>query len=220
MDANLFTAYNYLSSAIAQAFAALIALTAMFYVYRIGRLKNQIKNLFDKFRKILALSDLNKETHDIRNRYQIFKDKMTEYELESDEKIIRLINAMRIVRGELSEDMKQKATQSKKQYEELTGLYRFLKKSIVSAIILSALAMIIGVAALLAGWWIYEVSVYLVLGIMIFESVFAAFALIFTVMAVIRMLREPIATKAIKAIEDYLSQGKILEQSQAEEGQK
>jgi len=43
MDANLFTAYHYLSSAIAQAFAVLIALTAMFYIYRRNALQTKMR---------------------------------------------------------------------------------------------------------------------------------------------------------------------------------
>jgi len=44
MDETLFTVFNYLSAAIAQTFAALIALTAMFYVYRESKLREERKD--------------------------------------------------------------------------------------------------------------------------------------------------------------------------------
>ena len=59
MDANLLTAYNYLSSAIAQAFAALIALTAMFYIYRMGAIRNQLKEKVNLCRIFLAWRESN-----------------------------------------------------------------------------------------------------------------------------------------------------------------
>lgn len=53
MNPELLQAYHYLSSAIVQAFAALIALTAMFYVYRRQIIINRKKSCTDQIKLII-----------------------------------------------------------------------------------------------------------------------------------------------------------------------
>jgi len=55
MNPELLAACHYLSSAIAQAFAALIALTAIFYIYRIQVLTDHIKEVVKSLAVIIDL---------------------------------------------------------------------------------------------------------------------------------------------------------------------
>jgi steroid 5-alpha reductase family enzyme len=54
MGEHLFTAYNYLSSSIAQAFAALIALTAMFYIYRATKIHELMDGNWKSLMKLIS----------------------------------------------------------------------------------------------------------------------------------------------------------------------
>lgn len=56
MDAELLSTYNFLMAAVAQTFAALVALTAMFYIYRLGRTQATMKTVADRMRRVYARS--------------------------------------------------------------------------------------------------------------------------------------------------------------------
>jgi F0F1-type ATP synthase membrane subunit b/b' len=57
MGEHLFTAYNYLSSSIAQAFAALIGLTAVFYFNRRNALRNQIRERIEEIAGAIVFAE-------------------------------------------------------------------------------------------------------------------------------------------------------------------
>jgi len=166
---------------------------------------SQIQNLFDKFRKILALNDLHKKTHDIRERYLIYKDNLTEYELKSNETVAKFLDIKRSFGGPLLQSLEEIVTESMRQFRELTGIQRSLRKTTVLAIILSAFAMAAGIAALLFGWWFWDLSLGLVWGIMIGEFIIACLALTWTVHAAIKMLKDPIADETLKALDGYFN---------------
>lgn len=193
----LFIAYNYLSSAIAQAFAALIALTAMFYIYKKQALRNQLNDTLNNIRGFAWVAFCGKE-HDEQERLGVAdKDYSVEYlgfyQLCPPQKILEFAEQdLDILSGQMKEDC-QKAT---KKYRWLENLYRNFAKIIIPPIIISAFAMAAGIAALLYGWWFFDVSIVLAYVIMILESLLAALALGWTVFVVIRMLAEPAEPQA------------------------
>lgn len=196
MNPDLLPAYYWLSSAIAQAFAALIALTAMFYIYRRTTIDNKIDKLLDSASGFIAwgFSQTKKRiSEDFRADMQV-----KAYRTES--KNIILSRLQRIIdEGELHippSNLKEKSQELIKQYTSLDNFKNFLKSYTVTAITLSAIAMASGIVALLIGWWIHSISLELTLDIMIFESFLALFALGWTVAVVIRMLKEPKEPKA------------------------
>jgi uncharacterized membrane protein len=170
MDANLFTAYNYLSSAIAQAFAALIALTAMFYIYRKQTLGKKIEELIEHLRGLITTS---------HGPVWIETKQFPEYKvIEEANKRIEEGRSTRIP------EIKHSVT----HYEQLKTQQAGFKSRIYWPIFLSALTMGFGIGALLFGWWVEGISPVGLLVIMIFESLLAAVALGWTVAVVIKML--------------------------------
>ncbi|MEA3311050.1 MAG: hypothetical protein U9Q76_02390 [candidate division WOR-3 bacterium] len=171
MDANLFTAYNYLSSAIAQAFAALIALTAMFYIYRRGALRREIKEIVDSLRPLIE---------DDRGSIRDMAKHVLSY---TEEEVINAAEE-RLERNYwvYSDAIRVKLSQRKR----LKGMYTI---EIRHPIILSAFTMLTGIAALLIGPKLCSDGWRFV--IMIGESVLAVVALGWTVAVVIKMLAEP-----------------------------
>jgi len=133
MNPELLAAYHYLSSAIAQAFAALIALTAMFYIYRMGTLQREIKEIVDSLRPL------------IENDRGSVRD-MPRHVLSYTEK--EVINAAEERLGR-NYWVHSKAIQAKlSQLKRLNGMYTI---EIRHPIILSAFTMLTGIAALLIG---------------------------------------------------------------------
>jgi len=186
MDANLFTAYNYLSSAIAQAFAALIALTAMFYIYRMGILRNRMSKLKDSIRQGMEdfLIDKIDKSHPP-------KKLSWEFLRNLDFETLGKLYQSRSKGKDFEDRFRSQLLVSRKQpqYLELSRFAKHLSRIILPPIILSACAMAFGIFALIIGpklcgdGWRW--------GIMIIESLLAGVALTWTVVVVIKMLAEP-----------------------------
>lgn len=188
---NLFTAYNYLSSAIAQAFAALIALTAMFYIYRRQMLKNQIKELCDRGRSLSALLKTMLNSQDIEKREKMANTFIAAENLEPEANVIDYMRQIVNLPKEPVEgrDCREQMRLLLDDINKFKEIDKHFQKIIKSAIIVPAITMLVGIVALLAGpkigsgLWLYA--------IMVAESALAAFALGWTVAVVIRMLAEP-----------------------------
>lgn len=189
MENQLLQGYYWLSSAIAQAFAALIALTAMFYIYRKQALKNQINEILNHIRGFAWVAFCDKE-HDEQIRKGITaKDFSLEYlkfyQLCPPQKILEFAEQdLDVLTGQIKEDC-QKATS---QYRDLVEFDENFKRIVITPIVLSALAMAAGIAALLFGNKLCLNQKWI---IMIVESLLAAVALGWTAYVVIRMLKEP-----------------------------
>ncbi len=171
MDPNLFSAYNYLSSAIAQAFAALIAFTVMVYIYRKGMLQAELKEAVDSLRPLIE--DGRGGERDTHHHVRAYSEK--EVIAAAKERLSRK-------HWMFSEEIKEKL-------DQLKGLNEKSKIQILPHVTLSAIAMFAGIAALLFGPIILSDRWRFV--VMIVESALAAVALGWTVVVVIRMLAEP-----------------------------
>jgi uncharacterized protein (UPF0335 family) len=214
MNPELLAAYHYLSSAIAQAFAALIALTAMFYIYRIGRLKSEKKSIADNLRSIYGFE----KSHGNSNLLTAALELVKSY---SDEDLIKQMTIA------FSKDRTLPFNIYAKIGEWLVAqsLYLKLKKKPLLPIVLSSLTMSIAIIFLLIGS-IIPSSTYRWLA-MCFETVLALVSLSITVIVVKSMLEEPNASKIVNDLFEELkkqSREKKVESSkpvepQTEEGQ-
>ncbi|MBN2381219.1 hypothetical protein JXM67_15575 [candidate division WOR-3 bacterium] len=88
-------------------------------------------------------------------------------------------------------NLKEKYKEFINRYNSLDSFKNFLKSSTVTAITVSAITMLAGIAALLFGWLVHDISLECTFVIMTVESILAAIALGWTVYVVIRMLKEP-----------------------------
>ncbi|TET21595.1 MAG: hypothetical protein E3J71_08995 [Candidatus Stahlbacteria bacterium] len=200
MDANLFTAYNYLSSAIAQAFAALIALTAMVYIYRKGIIDNKKKEICNEGRAIIAwlVTEVHVEAYPVvgTGKAEIGDAQMNYYKLHSDRAIINIIKALskdNKFEKVNKYDLRKRTLSLLKQYEDLTKYGTYLKNFVIISLILSALATGFGLFALLRGPGLCcDQQVTYMIG----ESALSAIALGWTVFVVIKILKEPDQPKA------------------------
>ncbi|MBN2378433.1 hypothetical protein JXM67_01340 [candidate division WOR-3 bacterium] len=185
MDSNLFTAYNYLSSAIAQAFAALIALTAMFYIYRMGILRNRMSKLKDSIRQGMEDFLIDKIDNSDPPK-KLSWEFLRNLDFETLEKLYQ----SRSKGGNFENRFRSQLLVSRKQpqYLRLRKFESHLRWVILPPILLSALTMLAGITALLWGYQLCDAQRVL---IMYGESILAAVALIWTVVVVIIMLGEP-----------------------------
>lgn len=190
IELNLLQAYYWLSSAIAQAFAALIALTAVFYIYRRTTLDNKMDRLFQFASHFFAWEISKKE--------RMSEDFMasTRAKFFSMQSKYVTLSVIRKIIEEGSSDipslnLKEKYKEFINRYNSLDSFKNFLKSSTVTAITVSAITMLAGIAALLFGWLVHDISLECTFVIMTVESILAAIALGWTVYVVIRMLKEP-----------------------------
>lgn len=212
MEDQLLQAYYWLSSAIAQAFAALIALTGMFYIYRRQELNNRLKETANSLAIVLDLIEVEFGTIErLISRNEILNNVMTNqhglrqsdivrWSLFSPNELIEHANRKLQVIPRLTErdwefgrcrrlrDLLRNIEYRVAKYNQILddiNRHRLLTKG---SIILSALAMAAGIAALLFGHKLCLSQKWIV---MISESILAAVALGWTAYVVIRMLKEP-----------------------------
>jgi len=212
MNPELLAAYHYLSSAIAQAFAALIALTAMFYIYRRGILKKQLDEVADEGRSLLAQRNARRSGENLENQQRIADSPVNHYRLDSNLAIMDAIRSLANSSGEtinlinlwgFSAPIKVIAGACSFKYDRLTSLRKaFITLAIIS-IVLSALTMTCGILALLCGYKLCMDQRWLV---MMGESTIAGVALVFTVIVVIIMLIEPKLYKSSDEAQRELAQ--------------
>lgn len=186
MNPELLAAYHYLSSAIAQAFAALIALTAMFYIYRVGILRNRMSKLKDSIRQGMEdflIDKIDNSDPPMKLSWEFLRN----LDFETLEKLYqsrtKQLNFENRIRSQILVSRKQP------QLLKLGRFATYLSRIVLPPIILSALAMAFGILALLIGPTLYSNGWRW--GIMIIESLLAAVALGWTVYVVIKMLGEP-----------------------------
>ncbi|TKJ42947.1 hypothetical protein CEE36_05525 [candidate division TA06 bacterium B3_TA06] len=190
----LLQAYHYLSSAIAQAFAALIALTAMFYIYRRGVLRSRIKSTVESMIPFIDLID--NESKSILTPGKLTDHLKLLYGKEVVEFAKKQLDDPKVAKRRLREsrDFWGKRLKAKvNYYEDLITYSRGLSRYIYPSILLSALTMGFGIISLLAGplisrdlWrWV----------VMLGESSFALLALGYTLKAVIKMVSKPEESK-------------------------
>lgn len=189
MNPELLQAYYWLSSAIAQAFAALIALTAMFYIYRKRLLQDRIKEVCNEGRNILSYLHTLKSTLDERREMAIIQ--MMGYNLTPGASIIEDLSRLAESNIEPVIEMKLLSTikLTLRKYDKMIKNNHLFQTLIITAILPSASTMLTGIAALLISTKICSDGWGFV--IMIFESCLAALALGWTVFVVIKMLGEP-----------------------------
>jgi len=174
----LVQAYYWLSSAIAQAFAALIAFTVIVYIYRIGKLDSRLSEIINSLKLVItkhygpnALVEIHLPFLSTADVLDEAKKRLSEGESEKTPMIEEKMEGYKLV----------------KEHRDN------LKKIALGPILISAVTMAIGILALLIGsilscdtWgWI----------VMIAESAFATVALGWTVYVVIRILAEPEESK-------------------------
>ncbi len=191
MGDQLFTAYNYLSSSIAQAFAALIALTAMFYIYRIGNLVAERKSTAEKIRSLYCFEKA-KGNSELLNAAQVLVNSFSDEELVK-ELMIELIKK----KNSIHRDINLKMT----EWGILGVYYSKVKKIISPPIVISSVTVTVAIIFLLIGAVLPSDS--FLWTAMVIETILAIASLCLTILAITFMLEEPNASKLARELTEY-----------------
>ncbi len=178
MNPELLAAYHYLSSAIAQAFAALIALTAMFYIYRITKLENEKKKIAEGIRATLALAQVDK--------LESFTARLETLKRINDDELMKKVSGGIIFKKD--DSIPKSLLLDCTEYLNTQWLVFVNKKRIILPITLSSVTMILGFFSLLFGpLFTIEGIKWAVMGL---ETLLACIALFATVITIKKMLKD------------------------------
>jgi len=205
MNPELLAAYHYLSSAIAQAFAALITLTAMFYIYRRQLLNNQIKDVVNEGISLLAALHARRSDGTVVYGDQKIDILMNRMKFSNEPSIIEQIKKVcdtsegQIEYMGILIPIKLGACSILRKHERLVRLKEIYTVLSIFSIILSSIATASGIFCLRLG---YGLCVNQQLAFMTGETVIAGVALLFVVTTVITML---LGTKLYKTGEEFMN---------------
>ncbi|TKJ43415.1 hypothetical protein CEE36_03525 [candidate division TA06 bacterium B3_TA06] len=178
MDANLFTAYNYLSSAIAQAFAALIVVTGIFFFSRKKDIEDFLNELYDNLRRFI-----NDQSHLYSGSIPL-NVTLTHGEVVSiAENILSRLSDQRLKKNIEEEITKHKQASDIKDRSRKRTMY---------SVIISSVAMTFGLVALLVGPILCDKQKWVVMGI---ELGIGLFALSYALVVIWKLMIKKIEVK-------------------------
>lgn len=159
MDANLFTAYNYLSSAIAQAFAALCVATAVFFFHRKRDIEDFLNTLYEKLDKF------------IKEHKNLYEGPIPLRVTHTHEETLEMAKNIsdRLQDQELKKDTQEEIS----KHHQASKIKDRSRKKTMYSVIFSSVAMTLGLIALLIGTLLCDFQKWIMMGIEIVVGLFA-----------------------------------------------